>query len=123
MSHLQPLTDERISAFKVQSFAKAFLESPLARAMFERGEPLRFFLPVLGDDDFAWKGVDITIAGVPRRENGDATEPHTLRLRGDGHRDIPKGPLQPRDFPIHSHPDTGKLLETDEPPDRSSNPS
>jgi hypothetical protein len=115
MHHLKPLTDDRISEFKLQFFAKSFLHSPLARAMYERGEPLRFFLPVLGEDSFEWKGVDITIAGVPRSVSTIGTESQTLSLPGDGHREIPRGPLQPRDFPIHSHPDTGKPLQADGP--------
>lgn len=119
MTDLELLTDERISAFKVQSFAESFLDSPLARAVFERGQPLRFFLPVMGEDNFEWKGVEITIAGVPRRARAPATQPRTLSLRGNGHCDNPKGPLQPSDYGVHSHPDTGKLLKPDAPARRT----
>lgn len=111
MTALQPLTDERITAFKVESFAESFLNSPLARAMFERGEPLKFFLPVHQDHNLEWQGVNITIAAVPRETLAIGPTAHALGPRGNGHSGNPPGPLRPGDFGVHSHPDTETLVE------------
>jgi hypothetical protein len=61
------------------------------------------------------KGVDVTIAGIPYRLTARSTYPRTFSLRGNGHCDNPRGPLQPGDYGVHSHPDTAHLLPKDGP--------
>lgn len=65
MNVMQALINAGINGFGVQLVAESFLKSPLAQQALERGEPLRFFLPVQRGDCAGWSGVEITLAAVP----------------------------------------------------------
>lgn len=112
MNALQPLNRAGIDVFDVEWFAEAYLRSPLAQTMFERGEPLKFFLPVQLIDCEEWGGVNITIAGVTRSQIArDHESDLVVPERGNGYSGNHAGPLVPGDFGVHSHPDTTKLLK------------
>lgn len=101
-----------VNAFNVRSFAESFLKSPLANAMLERGEPLKFFLPIRRSDCAEWGGVDITIAGVTKeRIAREEREAHAPIQHGNGYSDNPHGPLKPGDYGVHSWPRTTELMK------------
>lgn len=62
---MQTLIDAGMNAFAVQLLAESFLKNPLAKRTSERGEPLRFFLPVRRSDCPGWMGVDFLLVAVP----------------------------------------------------------
>ncbi|SEQ06481.1 hypothetical protein SAMN04488038_103241 [Solimonas aquatica] len=99
-----------ISAADATLFAESFLKSPMAKAMLERGEPLKFFLPIQLSEHAEWGGVDITIAGVRTEHVGSPREAPATD-RGNGYSSNPHGPLQPGDYGVHSHPDTAGLMK------------
>ena len=103
-------TRAEIDAFRVDWFAKAYLESPLAQTRFDLGEPLEFFVPMTSADGSDWVGVDITIAGVSRSQAVAGSREKRRPLRGNGYSQQLGRPLRPGDFGVHSHPATGSLL-------------
>lgn len=66
MNVKQALIDVGVNAFAVELLAESFLKSPLSKRAFEKGEPVKFFLPVQRADCPGWVGVDITIAAVDK---------------------------------------------------------
>lgn len=108
MNESPTLTRAQIEAFRVEWFAKAYLSSPWVQTMFDRGEPLSFFVPLTGVEDSDWDGVDITIAGVSKGHAHVDEMSHAIR--GNGYSEQHGRPLRPGDFGVHSHPDTGTLL-------------
>lgn len=106
-----------IGTFDVELFAESYLKGSLAKAvlerkaMLERGEPLKFFLPFQRGDCAEWSGVDIMIAGVAKERTSRKQETFAVSDRGNGYSSNPPGPLKPGDFGVHSHPDTTKLLK------------
>ena len=102
---------EDIDALDAKLFAESFLKSPLAISMLERGEPLKFFVPVQRSDCAKWGGVDITIAGVTKAWIVGELERSAASRPGGGHSSRRQGLLQPGDYGVHSHPHTSKLAK------------
>ena len=75
----QALIDSGINAFAVDLLAESFLKSPLAKMTFEKGEPLKFFLPVQRSDCAGWVGVDITLAPVDKFDEVPPNVMYTAR--------------------------------------------
>ncbi len=72
MNVMQAMIDAGINAFGAQLTAESFLKSPLAQQALDRGEPLRFFLPIRRCDCSGWSGVEITLAAVPATDRIEA---------------------------------------------------
>jgi hypothetical protein len=102
---------EDIDALDAKLFAESFLKSPLAISMLERGEPLKFFVPVQRSDCAKWGGVDITIAGVTKAWIVGELEKSAASRPGGGHASRRLGLLKPGDYGVHSHPHTAKLAK------------
>lgn len=66
MNLMQALHNTGLNPFAAELLAESYLKSKLAQMMFDKGEPLRFFLPVQRKDCPGWVGVDITIAAVDK---------------------------------------------------------
>ena len=72
MNIMQALIDAGINAFGAQLLAESYLKSPLAEQALQRGEPVRFFLPIHRGDCAGWSGVEIAIAAVPAPDRIEA---------------------------------------------------
>lgn len=75
MNVRQALLDSGINVFAVDLLGESFLKSKLAKMAFDKGEPVKFFLPIVRGDCEGWVGVDITIAAVDKFDEPAATEP------------------------------------------------
>lgn len=72
MNIMQVLLDAGLNAFGAQLLAESYLKSPLAEQALQRGEPVRFFLPIHRGDCAGWSGVEISIAAVPAPDRIEA---------------------------------------------------
>jgi hypothetical protein len=66
MNVRQLLIDSGINAPAADLLGESFLRSPMAKIMLDKGEPLKFFLPIQRGDCPGWVGVDITISAVDK---------------------------------------------------------
>ena len=65
MNVRQVLLDAGLNVFGADLLAESFLKSPIAKQALEKGDPVRFFLPVRRSDCAEFVGVEISIAAVP----------------------------------------------------------
>ncbi|MCL4695476.1 MAG: hypothetical protein KJ023_00215 [Burkholderiaceae bacterium] len=65
MNIRQVLLDAGLNVFGADLLAESFLKSPIAKQALEKGDPVRFFLPVRRSDCAEFVGVEISIAAVP----------------------------------------------------------
>ena len=72
MDVMQALLTVGINGFGVQLVAESFLKSPVAQQTLERGEPIKFFMPIHRSDCAGWSGVEITLAAVPSPDRIEA---------------------------------------------------
>jgi hypothetical protein len=88
MNIMQMLINAGINAFGAQLLAESYLRSPLAEQAMQRGEPVRFFLPIHRSDCAGWSGVEISIAAVPDPDRAEirvqADLPANAQLTGRG---------------------------------------
>jgi len=73
MNTMQALINAGINAFGAQLLAESYLKSPLAEQALQRGEPMKFFLPINRSDCPGWSGVEILISAVPVPDKIDCT--------------------------------------------------
>lgn len=64
MNVRQALLDAGLNVFGADLLAESFLKSPIAKQALEKGDPVRFFLPVRRSDCAEFVGVEISIAAV-----------------------------------------------------------
>lgn len=79
MNVRQVLLDAGLNVFGADLLAESFLKSPIAKQALEKGDPVRFFLPVRRSDCAEFVGVEISIAAVPVEVTANAS----LSGRGD----------------------------------------
>ena len=72
---MQTLINAGINAFGAQLLAESYLKSPMAKYAMERGEPLKFFLPINRSDCARWSGVEISISAISATGQDESKQP------------------------------------------------